>query len=211
VIHQPSAVIVDLELLDSLPQREYRAGWAEVIKAGAIRDLRLFRELERRPEECLGREPAALARAIERAVRVKARVVAEDERETGVRRLLNFGHTLGHALEAALGYRRLLHGEAVAIGMAFAARLGEALGETAPGFAARLEALLGAFGLPAAAPRVSKADLLAIMSRDKKRGPRGIRWVLVERPGRAACIDSVPQAIVRRTLERFLKGESLDV
>ena len=150
--HQPIAVVMDLDFLRTLPRREACAGWAEVIKTAAIRDEGLLSTLERRMGALRGMEPGAVASIVEACCRIKAAVVAEDEKESGLRRILNFGHTLAHGLEAATRYGRLLHGEAVAIGMVFAARLGESLGTTEPGTAGRLEALLRGFGLPTRPP-----------------------------------------------------------
>ncbi|HVR76008.1 MAG TPA: 3-dehydroquinate synthase, partial [Planctomycetota bacterium] len=174
VFHAPRAVVMDLDFLDTLPERQVRSGWAEVIKSAAIRDERLFRELDREREALLAREPGSLARVIERCVRIKARVVEKDEREGGLRRILNFGHTLGHALEKVAGYGKILHGEAVAVGMSFAAGFGEDLGHTRRGTAERLRALLEAYGLPTWRKGLSARRLLDAMSHDKKRGPRGV-------------------------------------
>jgi 3-dehydroquinate synthase len=207
--HQPRAVVADLDFLRTLPGRELRSGWAEVVKTAAIRDLALWRRLEREGHALRAGSPAPLARVIARVAAIKAEVVGADERETGLRRILNFGHTLGHAIEAVHGYGRLLHGEAVSIGMVFAAELGEALGHTPAGTAARLAALLLAYGLPVrpAAP-LSPARLLAAMARDKKRGPSGLRWVLLRRLGEAVVIDRVPESAVRHGLGRFLAGST---
>jgi 3-dehydroquinate synthase len=201
--HQPLAVVIDLDLLRTLPAREARAGWAEVIKTAAIRDAGLFRFLRSRRESLLSGEAAGLRRVVRACCRIKARVVEEDEREGGVRMLLNFGHTLGHAIEAASGYQGLLHGEAVAIGMTFAARLGEAMGASEPGTAARLESLLQAFGLPTVPGRVRLPVLLRALERDKKRGARGLRWVVLERIGRAVVREDIPWEAARAAIHGF--------
>ncbi len=126
--HQPRAVLIDPECLATLPERELRAGIAEVVKYGAIRDIAFFEWLEKNMDRLLARDPGALAHAIERSCAIKAEIVAADERESGVRALLNFGHTFGHAIEAGAGYGEWLHGEAVAAGMVMAARLSARVG-----------------------------------------------------------------------------------
>jgi 3-dehydroquinate synthase len=204
--HQPAAVVMDLAFLRTLPEREARAGWAEVIKTAAIRDARLFERLERDRERLLAREPGPLGEVIERCCRIKAEVVRRDERESGLRMILNFGHTLAHGLEAASRYGGLLHGEAVAIGMAFAAELGEALRKTQGGTARRLTALIEAFGLPVRAPDVPVERLLAAMGRDKKRGSKGLRWVLLSRIGSARVVEGVETALVLKRIREFLRA-----
>ncbi len=207
--YQPRAVVMDLDFLRTLPGREARAGWAEVIKTAAIRDSRLLRSLEGERTRLLGGEPAALLRAIERCVRIKARVVEADERESGLRMILNFGHTLAHAIEAAKRYRGMLHGEAVAVGMVFAGILGESLGHTEPGTAARLEALIKAYGLPSTLKAFSPARLLEAMGRDKKRGPKGLRWVFLSRIGETKVVENVRPRLVKALLRSFLKRGGL--
>jgi 3-dehydroquinate synthase len=205
--HQPRAVVADLEYLRTLPERELRSGWAEVIKTAAIFDARLFRELERDRGALLRRSGAHLERVVARCVAIKAEVVRKDEREAGSRRLLNFGHTLGHGIEAVQSYGGLLHGEAVAVGMAFAAELGEALGITPPPAARRLTALLKAFALPTRISGLSADRLLVAMARDKKRGRRGLRWVLLRRLGEARIVEDVPLETVRERLREFVKRD----
>jgi len=205
--HQPRAVIMDLDLLGTLPVRQARAGWAEIIKTAAIRDLRLLSLIEREREVLLAGSPPLLAKVVERCVRIKAEVVEEDERESGLRMILNFGHTLAHGIEAAQGYGSLLHGEAVAVGMVFAARLGERLGITREATADRLEALLAAFGLPVYLSKLSCSRILTAMGRDKKRGPRGLRWVFLSRPGEALVRDDVKPAAWQAELKKFIQGK----
>ena len=204
--HQPRGVVMDLELLDTLPEREYRAGWAEIIKTAAIRDAKLFRTIERRRDALLARDRTALAEVVARCVRIKAAVVEEDEREGGLRMILNFGHTLAHGIEAAQGYSEWLHGEAVAAGMVFAARLGETLGVTASGIAERLESVIEAYGLPSRAKGLPYRRVLAAMDRDKKRGPQGLRWVFLETIGTTRISDDVPAATFQSALRTYLKG-----
>jgi 3-dehydroquinate synthase len=176
--HQPSLVVADTRLLESLPTREYRSGWSEIVKMAMIRDADLFRTLEANAEALLAFEqPALLGDVIRRAIELKGQVVGADERESGLRIILNYGHTIGHALEAATGYRHLLHGEAVAIGMrgaGFIARERGTLPATA--FAAQ-QALLGRFGLPNRADGIAADDLLGPLSRDKKARGSTIQWV----------------------------------
>lgn len=202
--HQPVAVLMDLDFLATLGARELRAGLAEVVKTALIRDAGLFRKLEEGAGRLPGGAPALLARSIERSARIKAQVVGADERESGLRMILNFGHTLAHAIEAAQGYGGLLHGEAVSVGMVFAARLGEALGVTTPGIAGRITRLLARLGLPTTCPPLVIKKLLEAMGKDKKRGARGVQWVLLEGVGRARIVDSIPVEIVKSELERFL-------
>jgi 3-dehydroquinate synthase len=210
--HQPRAVVMDLDFLRTLPEREMRSGWAEVIKTAAILDRKLFADLGRARSDLVARRPMALAAVVAACVRTKARIVEEDERESGLRRILNFGHTLAHGIEAAQGYGGYLHGEAVAIGMVFAARLGENLRLTAPGTAERLEGLIRAYGLPASidtsvARRLRArggSRILSAMSRDKKRGPEGQRWVLLKRIGETVVTAAVPPETVREELLSFV-------
>jgi 3-dehydroquinate synthase len=186
--HQPRLVWIDLDTLRSLPARERAAGFAEVIKKAAIWDADLFATLERDAEALQTLEPDALARVVERAVRIKAEVVSRDEREQDLRMLLNFGHTLGHAIEALRRYRGLLHGEAVAIGMVFAARRSEALGHAPAGTADRLEALCRRFGLPTEIPQFPRGAYLAALRVDKKTRDSRIRFVVLEGIGRARTV-----------------------
>jgi 3-dehydroquinate synthase len=205
--HQPAAVVMDLDFLRTLPPREGRAGWAEVIKTAAIRDAALLATLEERREALSGLDVGAVGPVIEACARIKAAVVAEDERESGLRRILNFGHTLAHGLEAATRYGRLLHGEAVAVGMAFAAWLGESLGRTEPGTARRLETLLRGYGLPVRPPRgLPPSRVLKAMEGDKKRGPGGLRWVLLARPGEVVIADGIERGLVETRLRGFFKA-----
>lgn len=184
--YQPRLVVADVALLATLPEREFREGLAEVIKYGAIMDAPMIAELEGAIEPILRREPAALEAIVDRSLRHKAAIVARDERESGLRAILNFGHTIGHALEASSGYGRFLHGEAVAIGMAAAARLSRAYAGLRAEEAARLAALIEAAGLPIALPQgwLSK-DFTRALKLDKKRTGGAVEFVLICRLGRA--------------------------
>lgn len=189
--HQPCLVWMDAATLRTLPPRQLRAGWAEIVKHAAICDSALFARLERSAERLLAGDPQALLPVLARNCRIKASVVAKDEREAGPRALLNFGHTLGHAVEALSGYR-ILHGEAVAMGMVHAAALSESLGLCPPGARARLAELLGRFGLPTGLPAHPRAHYLRAMSSDKKRSGAQIRCVVLREIGRAELLPLRP-------------------
>jgi 3-dehydroquinate synthase len=193
--HQPRLVLVDPSVLRTLPPRELAAGYAEVIKKAAIWDAALFEALERDVDALRRLAPGALEDTIERAVRIKAEVVSRDEREQGLRMLLNFGHTLGHAIEALLRYRRLLHGEAVAIGMVYAAQRSEALGTAPAGTAARLEALCRRFGLPVTPPDFARSAYLEALRVDKKTRDSKIHFVVLEGIGRAHTLPLRPEEV----------------
>lgn len=194
--HQPRLVWADLATLRSLPRRQRAAGLAEVVKAGAILDRELFERLEADLEGVLDLEPRALAWTVERACRVKADVVARDEREAGHRMLLNFGHTLGHAVERLQRYRGVLHGEAVAAGMVFAARRSEELGLAPAGTAERLHSLLARADLPTELPAFERRAYLQALQVDKKRREREIRFVALREIGRAEVISLRPAEIL---------------
>lgn len=188
--YQPAAVVIDTSTLATLPPREFAAGLAEVVKYGAIMDADLLAWLETAVDRVQAREPAALRHLIARSVGNKARIVAADELEGGIRAILNFGHTFGHALEAVTAYADFLHGEAVSIGMVIAARLSEERGLCAAGMAGRLRGLLRAFGLPTEVPsRIPTAALAEAMGLDKKALATGLRLILLAQPGKAV-IDS---------------------
>lgn len=203
--YQPRAVVADLATLTTLPRRELRSGYAEVIKHALIRDPNMLDELELHAEALL--DPAAargnaaaaaiIADMIRRNQRIKAQVVSADEREADLRAILNYGHTLGHAIEAATGFHEVLHGEAVAIGLVAAAEIGRAMGLIDEPLLARHRALLERFGLPVRMPRrLSADDLLEAMSRDKKVVGGQQRWVLLESAGAAVLRDDVPRSVV---------------
>jgi 3-dehydroquinate synthase len=200
--HQPAAVLADIGTLSTLAPREYRAGLAEVVKYGAIRDAGFIDLLEEQRDALLARDPECLEEVVARSVACKAAVVAADEREQGVRAILNFGHSFGHALETHTAYTRFLHGEAVAIGMAVAARLSEARGLCPPGFADRLRRLLQALGLEVTIPRdISAADLLGHMRLDKKNLTGQRRLVLLRGPGDAFVDHGSSDEEIRDALE----------
>ncbi len=204
--HQPQFVLADTATLQSLPGRELRSGWAEVIKHGVIRDAELFAMLEAHAVDfqqhtLFTQMVDLMTSVVRRAVAVKVAVVSADEREQGVRIILNYGHTLGHALEAVLGYEGLLHGEAVAIGMHAAARIAVEMGIFAAADAERQRHLLEAYGLPTRFPTdVDLEQVLALTLRDKKVQNRQIRWVLPVSIGTVSVRDDVPDALVRSVL-----------
>ena len=176
--HQPRLVLADLATLDSLPAAQLAAGLAEAVKHGAIADAGYFELLERERNAVVEKQEAALERVVARSVEIKAGIVSADEREAGVRSALNFGHTVGHAVESASGYS-LLHGEAVAIGMVYEARLAERLGIAEPGIAERISGVLSAYRLPVVRPSAASVDqLLSRMRSDKKARAGDLRFAL---------------------------------
>jgi len=206
LFHQPRIVIADVGLLSTLPRRELLAGYAEVVKYGALGDADFFDWLEQSAAAALGGDEAALTHAVAQSCRMKAAIVARDERETGERALLNLGHTFGHALEAATGFSdRLLHGEGVAIGMALAFRLSQALGLCPGQDTERFVRHLKAVGLPAAisdipGPHPAPEELLRHMAHDKKVADGKLTFILARGLGRAFITRDVPADAVRDIL-----------
>jgi 3-dehydroquinate synthase len=198
--HQPVVVVCDVELLGTLADRDFRSGLAEVAKYGLTLDGSLLDELERDPGPVLRREPAVLERLVARCVAAKARAIAADERDEGARLILNYGHTLGHALERLDAFAGRTHGEAIAIGMVFAARVAEHRGLCDAGLAARSARLLAGLGLETDGALPPAADVLDAMQMDKK-FHGGLRLVLLEDVGRPIVIDAVPDDEVRGVLE----------
>lgn len=202
--YQPRLVVCDLDTLKTLPPRELSAGLAEVIKYGPIADLAFLDWVEASMAALMAREPAALAHAVQRSCQIKAAVVGEDERESGLRAILNFGHTFGHAIEAGMGYGAWLHGEAVGCGMVMAARLSQRLGGVDEAFVQRLTALIARAGLPVRAPVLDPADnagrYLELMRVDKKAEGGEIRFVVLDPPGRAV-LRGAPDALVREVVD----------
>ncbi|HXE91472.1 MAG TPA: 3-dehydroquinate synthase [Terriglobales bacterium] len=203
--HQPRLVLTDPEVLATLPERDFRAGLFEALKCGVIRDARIFDFMERERERLLQRDPKALAWLIASCVRVKAAVVAADERERGLRRILNFGHTVGHALEAATGYRRLRHGEAVGWGMIAAAEIGHAMGRTSAAAAGRIARAVAAYG-PLPRLHVSAEEVLRRLAADKKTVDGATHFVLARRIGQVEIVPDVPARVVARAVERLRQG-----
>jgi 3-dehydroquinate synthase len=204
--HQPRAVIADVAVLDTLPEREYRAGLAEVVKYGAGLDADFFSWIEANAQALLQRDAEALRVAVCRSCEAKAAVVQQDEREAGRRALLNLGHTFGHAIEVATGYGSWLHGEAVAAGMVLAGRLSGRLGLLPADDAARLENLLSVFGLPVAPPPISADRLLDLMRMDKKVLSGRLRLILMKGLGDSFVEADCPEGEVRAVLHAAAAG-----
>ena len=198
--HQPRAVISDTDTLATLPDRELTAGLAEVIKYGCIRDPAFFDWLELNLPRLVGRDPDALAHVILRSCEIKAEVVAADEREHDVRAILNFGHTFGHAIEAATHFDTFLHGEAVGLGMVMAADLSLRLGMIHRSVMERIDDLLRRAGLPTRAPHIGAARAALLMQMDKKVLGGALRLVLLERLGGAVVTSDYTQAALDATL-----------
>ena len=202
--HQPVAVLADLDTLATLPAAERRAGLAEVVKAGLVADPALAEATATRATAAIAGHPDALAPLVEGAVRIKAHVVGADEREGGLRAILNYGHTLGHALERLAGYTGLRHGEAVSLGMVFAARVAEATGLAAPGLADGHIQLLSRLGLPVGGIEVDPDAAIDAMATDKKaRG--GLRLVLLSAPGQPQVVPAPERALMAELVRSLAK------
>lgn len=201
--HQPSGVWIDTAFLDSLPDREYLSGLAEIVKYGVILDAEFFTFLETSAPTLRARQPDVLIPVIARCCRLKAEVVEKDEREeTGLRAVLNYGHTFAHAFETVGGYGSWLHGEAVSAGMMCAARLAERLELIGPELGQRQAALLSAFSLPHhPKPEWSNDEMIGVMRRDKKAAGGKLRFILPTRIGEVRLIDDIPETMVRAVLE----------
>ena len=198
---QPRGVLIDAATLETLPSREYAAGLGEVVKYGVILDAELFAHLEANLTGLRDRDPKVLVPVIARSCRLKAGVVERDEFEqSGLRAVLNYGHTFGHAFETLTGYSQLLHGEAVAIGMMCAARLAQRLGRIDAELVARQGKLLAALGLPTAVPKLDADEVLIAMQRDKKSQHGKLRFVLPSRLGHVELVSDVAEAEVRAAL-----------
>jgi len=204
--YQPRLVLADMDLLATLPERELSAGIAEVIKYGLLGDASFLAWLENNMSALRAREPEALQYAVRRSCEMKAEIVGQDEKEQGVRALLNLGHTFGHAIEAGLGYGRWLHGEAVGAGMVLAAAASAALGWISKADVARVEALIQAAGLPVRSPDFGVDEWLRHMGHDKKVESGVIRFVLLQQLGQAVIQPGLPQPLLRE----LLSGELID-
>ena len=202
--HQPVAVLIDPALLDTLPEREFRAGIWEIVKAGIIRDPALFAYLGEHRERVLARQPEAVDRVIADSVRIKAEVVSADEKETGLRRILNFGHTFGHALEAETGYRRFLHGEAVAWGMRAAIYLSERTGHASAEECVEMLDLLRQYGPIPALNGIRPPTLLARLAHDKKTVLGAVHFVLPVRIGEVQIASGIPERTVLDAIQSAL-------
>jgi 3-dehydroquinate synthase len=201
VFHQPVGVWIDTATLATLPDREYRSGLAEVVKYGVILDPAFFAYLEENADAVLARTPEAVLHIVARCCRLKADVVEKDEREeTGLRAILNYGHTFAHAFETAAGYGTWLHGEAVAAGMVCASRLAERRGLVPADATERQERLLRRFGLPTAPENWPAAGLIATMRSDKKAVAGRLRFILPRRLGEVTLIDDVSETEAEQVL-----------
>ncbi len=202
--YQPRAVVIDTAVLNTLPPREYAAGLSEVVKYGVIADAAFYDWLERNVEGLVNKEPSVLSRAIQRSCEIKARVVAQDEREGGLRAILNYGHTFGHAIENLSGYGTWLHGEAIAVGMLMAHRFSERLSRLDQGSEQRLQALLTALGLPVALESgVTAEGLKQAMGLDKKAVDGRIRFVVANSIGDVELVDEYDEGVLSAVLEEF--------
>jgi len=199
--HQPLAVLIDPDVLGTLSDREFRAGLYEIIKAGVIRDAELFRFLQNHADRVLARDADALEHIIAAAVRIKAEVVTADEREGDLRRILNFGHTVGHALEAETRYERLLHGEAVAFGMHAATRLAEKIGKLERQAAAEIHEVVRRYGPVPALDGIAAGNLVARLGSDKKTVQGKVHFVLPTRIGAVEIVSGIDPAMVREAIE----------
>ena len=203
--YQPRMVLADTQVLTTLPARELASGWAELIKHALILDAGLFSFIDENRERLLALDPVLTTEVVRRSTAIKADVVSKDEKETtGLRILLNYGHTVGHALEAAAGYDGLLHGEAIAIGMMAAGRISVGTGRLPEQSLREQARLLGAFGLPLTAPAVDMDAVRSAMSLDKKVSGKSIRWVVLEEIGRSTTDATVPAALVEEALRSVM-------
>jgi 3-dehydroquinate synthase len=202
--HQPLAVLIDPDVLATLPEREYRAGLFEVIKCGVIRSRSLFSLLQERRDEVLARSPDVVEELIAESVRIKAEVVSADEREGGLRRILNFGHTVGHALEAATGYCRFLHGEAVGFGMRAAVHIAGRTGNLTPADRAEILDTIGRYGPIPSLEGISADALVGRLRSDKKTIQGKVHFVLPERIGQVTVVSGIEERVVRAAVEEAL-------
>ena len=207
--NQPRAVVIDTDVLKSLPPREYAAGLAEVVKYGVIADAELFAWLEGNVDAILAKDDTAMAHIIKRSCEIKADVVAQDEHEGGIRAILNFGHTFGHAIENLAGYGKWLHGEAVAVGMVMAAQFSEREHRLQQGVAARIENLVSAFNLPIQLDEPVDPDaMIEAMGMDKKTLDGQIRFILADAMGQVDVVSNYDPKNLRQTLDAFCVGVS---
>lgn len=207
--HPPVLVVCDLDVLDTLPQREWAAGMAEAVKHGILADGDYFSWIEENAAALSQKDPELRLHLVLRSVQIKAKVVTADERERGLRATLNLGHTTGHAIEAALGYKDWLHGEAVAVGLVAAARIAQELGQLPADPAGRVERLLSQLGLPVRLPsNVTPQQVLQATGSDKKRLNDRQRWILPVAIGQVVISDDVPEAVVTRVLSGLSKNSS---
>lgn len=203
--HQPLAVAADPDVLATLPEREYRAGLFEVIKHGIIRSEPLFRLMQQQREAVLAREPGVVEQMVAESVRIKCEVVSLDEKESGLRRILNFGHTVGHALEAETGYSRFLHGEAVGLGMLAALRLSQLAGRLGAGLCEQMSETVRAYGPLPSTEGIAVEGLLARLRKDKKAIQGAVHWVLATGIGATEVTAEIADDLVRQAVASILK------
>ena len=203
VFYQPRLVLIDPETLQTLPERELLTGLAELIKHGCIADRQLFTYLHASREQVLARQAEILAEIVAISCQIKAGVVAEDEQENGLRMILNFGHTIGHAVEGVTGYSQYTHGEAVAIGMHGAALLSYQLGHCDSQTVSAVQEILKEYGLPVRAPGLSTEELLRFLQRDKKSVGGKIKWVLLAALGKTIIDSQVPAENIIKVLQEL--------
>lgn len=203
--YQPEGVFMDLTFLDSLPRRELCTGLGEIVKYGVIYDAEFFRYLEKQADRVLRRDRAVLEHVVLRSCEIKAAVVSQDEKEAGLRRILNFGHTLGHAIEKETGYTRYNHGEAVAIGMMGAAFISAALGLIGDETIKRLAAILTRLSLPLMAEGCETDKIYAAIFHDKKNVGGRVAWIVMEGIGRVTALTDVPEAVVKDAIQRIVR------
>ncbi len=204
--YQPRAVFMEMDFMDSLPKREISTGLGEVVKYGIIYDEEFFRFLEGHKAKILNLEPEVLMHIIARSCEIKAAVVSQDEKEGGLRRILNFGHTMAHAIEEETGYRRYNHGEAVAIGMLGAAYISELLGLIDNARTKRIRALLESMNLPVQAEGCTTDHMYRSIFRDKKTLNGKVNWVLMDDIGKVHVDGNVPEEIVRKAMDACIRG-----
>ena len=201
--YQPRFVIIDLDTLKTLPREEFRSGLAEVVKYGVIADAKLFQYLESYWVQILELNPDRLAHIIETSCSIKARVVEKDERESRHRMILNFGHTLGHAIEALTDYKKFKHGEAVAIGMVFAGKLSQATGRCSEEVVRNITRLIEKLGLPSRSPKFPSETFIETMYHDKKTQDKYIKFILVRDIGSIEIVDQVNETVLKKSLDEF--------
>ncbi len=199
--YQPQRVIIDLDTLKTLPENEFKAGLAEVVKYGIIEDPDFFDFLENNSAAILAQDPACMERIVQTSCAVKGQVVEKDETESNHRMILNYGHTIGHAVEALTHYTDYLHGEAVAIGMVYAARLSCNLGKCDPGVPTRIQALLEKLGLPTTLPKLDPDEIVESMTHDKKAVQKKIRFILVTQIGTVEIHNDIPPHELKKVLQ----------
>jgi 3-dehydroquinate synthase len=200
--HQPSLVFIDPTTLKTLPKREFVAGLAEIVKYGVIFDPKLFQFMEQHPDEILNRDEKSLLYCIKQSVAIKAAIVAKDEKESGLRKILNYGHTLGHAIETVTGYRQYKHGEAISIGMMAAATMAHRLGICSDDMVTRQARLLSRLGLPTRLQRLDQAEMIRVLALDKKVVGGNVHFVLPESIG-SVCVQKVEEQSIVRALKEL--------